>query len=185
MVLYYWWRDPSAEEVLWPISIMNMHWFLKGTQLGMIGGFAGGLLVGMSKRGCTYQSVMHDITRYLKFGAKLGLPYAAVRNITDNAQVNLDVLKERAFDVEKSTWHNRLDAIMIAGAIGGRIFFNEPRIWTNLLGMSKRQVVPHAGTVWGAFAGVCFDLPLCIFWPVYVSQSEDVDVIVKHVTNKD
>eukprot|EP00392_Amoebophrya_sp_AT5.2_P015179 g15378.t1 len=120
MVLYYWWRDPSAEEVLWPISTMNMHWWFKGTQLGLFGGLAAGMAVGLSKRGCTYQSVLHDVTRYMKFGGKLGLPYAAVRNITDNAQVNLDVLKERAFKVETSKWHNRVDIALVAGAIGGR-----------------------------------------------------------------
>lgn len=47
MVLYYWWRDPSAEEVLWPISTMNMHWWFKGTQLGLFGGLAAGMAVGI------------------------------------------------------------------------------------------------------------------------------------------
>ncbi|CAD7947860.1 unnamed protein product [Amoebophrya sp. A25] len=160
MVLYYWWRDESADEVLWPISTMNMHWFFKGTQMGLLGGLGTGLLVGISRKGATTQSLVHDATRYLKWGGQMGIPYTAVKNVSDNAQVSLDTLKERAYALEMNTWHNRIDTGTLIGAIVGRIALNDPRIWMATWGMSKSQVIPACGTYAGAFAGMALLLPL-------------------------
>jgi len=159
MVLKYWWRDESADEVLWPISTMNMHFWFKGTQYGLLAGLGTGLLIGISRRGVTRQSMVHDVSRYLKYGGQMGLPYAAIRNISDNAQVHLDTLKERAYELEMNTWHNRIDTLTLMGGIAGRFLLNDPRLWMATWGLSRTQVVAYAGAPTGALLGMCLALP--------------------------
>lgn len=70
--------------------------------------------------------------------------------------------REWVHEMQRSTWHNRLDIMTLVGGVVGGVFLTRSRVWTGLLGFTQAQAsIRGGGVAWGAFFGTAFDLPLC------------------------
>lgn len=183
MVLFALWPVEEETEVQHSYILGAMHRSMKNCQLGLLGGFAAGILMGLRKPGVTPQHMAYSMTKWMGYGASAGIAYGPFDWFWTCMQYSWPQNQAKVFEIQKSIWHNRLDTLTILGAIAGQVFMKQSRIGTSLFGFKPEQVAfPYQGAIWGAFAGTCFDLPLCIFYPVYVANGEEIDVILRHVT---
>lgn len=168
MVLYYLLPRQDAQDIPAPMLVGTLHYMLKGCQVGLVGGFAAGMLWGVKKTpSAGVRALAHEATKFMVNFGYIGGVGGIFYNFTQMVCRSWPQNREWTHSMQRSVWHNRLDACTIGGALVGGTLLRRTQMWTRLIGVEGAwpEVWTWSGATalpgsiaWGAFAGIAANL---------------------------